>query len=157
MAIKFLSKILLVFSISLGALELQNKTVENKPLLLIHKTPSCGCCKKWVMHLESNGFNPATKDHQSLVEIKEKFNIKPEYRSCHTAVSKDGYIFEGHVPSKYIAQFLSEKNTNAIGLSVPGMPIGSPGMEVGDRFMPYKVLILFQDGTSEVYAEINQK
>lgn len=157
MAIKFLSKILLVFSISLGALELQNKTVENKPLLLVHKTPSCGCCKKWVMHLESNGFNPATKDHQSLVEIKEKFNIKPEYRSCHTAVSKDGYIFEGHVPSKYIAQFLSEKNTNAIGLSVPGMPIGSPGMEVGDRFMPYKVLILFKDGTSEVYAEINQK
>jgi hypothetical protein len=157
MAIKFLSKILLVFSISLGALEPQNKTVENKPLLLVHKTPSCGCCKKWVMHLESNGFNPATKDHQSLVEIKEKFNIKPEYRSCHTAVSKDGYIFEGHVPSKYIAQFLSEKNTNAIGLSVPGMPIGSPGMEVGDRFMPYKVLILFKDGTSEVYAEINQK
>ena len=91
------------------------------------------------------------------MEIKQKFNIKSEYRSCHTAVSEDGYIFEGHVPSKYIAQFLSEKNTNAIGLSVPGMPIGSPGMEVGDRFMPYKVLILFKDGTSEVYAEINQK
>ena len=91
-----------------------------------------------------------------MQEIKEKYNIKPEYRSCHTAVSEDGYIFEGHVPSKYIAQFLSEKNTNAIGLSVPGMPIGSPGMEVEGRFTPYDVLIHFRDGTSKVYAEIRE-
>ena len=157
MNIKFFSLIFFVFSITLSAFELQGQEIDSQFSLLVHKTPTCGCCKKWVKHLESNGFNPAIKDHKSLVEIKEKFNIKPEYRSCHTAVSEDGYIFEGHVPSKYIAQFLSEKNTNAIGLSVPGMPIGSPGMEVGDQFMPYKVLILFQDGTSEVYAEINQK
>ena len=157
MIIKFLSKLLLVFSISLGALELKNKTAENQVLLLVHKTPTCGCCKKWIKHLESNGFAPATKDHQSMQEIKEKYNIKPEYRSCHTAVSEDGYIFEGHIPSKYITQFLSEKNSDAIGLSVPGMPLGSPGMEVGDRFTPYDVLILYKDGTSKVYAEINQR
>ena len=83
--------------------------------------------------------------------------IKPKYRSCHTAVSEDGYIFEGHIPSKYIEKFLSEKNPNAIGLSVPGMPLGSPGMEVGDRFTPYDILILYQDGTNKVYAEINQR
>ena len=157
MIIKFLSKLLLVFSVSLGALELQNKTVANKVSLLVHKTPTCGCCKEWIKHLERNGFTPATKDHQSMQEIKEKYNIKPEYRSCHTAVSEDGYIFEGHIPSKYITQFLSEKNPDAIGLSVPGMPLGSPGMEVGNRFTPYDVLILFRDGTSEVYAEIKQK
>ena len=92
-----------------------------------------------------------------MQEVKEKYNIKPEYRSCHTGVSEDGYIFEGHIPSKYITQFLSEKNPDAIGLSVPGMPLGSPGMEVGNRFTPYEVLILFRDGTSEVYAEIKQK
>ena len=92
-----------------------------------------------------------------MQEVKEKYNIKPEYRSCHTGVSEDGYIFEGHIPGKYITQFLSEKNPNAIGLSVPGMPLGSPGMEVGNRFTPYEVLILFRDGTSEVYAEIKQK
>ena len=92
-----------------------------------------------------------------MQEIKEKYNIKPAYRSCHTAVSEDGYIFEGHIPGKYITQFLSEKNPNAIGLSVPGMPLGSPGMEVGNRFTPYEVLILFKDGTSKVYAEIKQK
>lgn len=77
--------------------------------LLVHKTPTCGCCKKWIKHLESNGFTPATKDHQSMQEVKEKYKIKTECRSFHTAVLEDGYIFEGHIPSKYIAQFLSEK------------------------------------------------
>jgi hypothetical protein len=85
------------------------------------------------------------------------YEIKPEYRSCHTGVSSNGYIFEGHVPSKYVTQFLSEDHPSAIGLSVPGMPLGSPGMEVGDRFMPYKVLILYKDGTSKVYADVNKK
>ena len=83
--------------------------------------------------------------------------IRDRYRSCHTTVSSDGFVFEGHIPSKYVEQFLSEKHTDAIGLSVPGMPMGSPGMEVGDRFMPYDVLILFKDGSSKVYAEVNTK
>ncbi len=91
-----------------------------------------------------------------MQEVKEKYNIKPEYRSCHTGVSEDGYIFEGHIPSKYITQFLSEQNPDAIGLSVPGMPLGSPGMEVSNRFTPYDVLILYKDGTSKIYAEIKQ-
>ena len=90
------------------------------------------------------------------MKIKEKYNIEPQYRSCHTAVSSDDFIFEGHIPSKYIKQFLSEDHPEAIGLSVPGMPLGSPGMEVGNRFMPYDVLILFKDGTSKVYAEVRQ-
>ena len=157
MNIRFFSQILFVFSVTFSAFEIQSQAIDSQSSLLVHKTPTCGCCKKWIKHLKSNGFSTSTKDHQSLEAIKEKFDIKPEYRSCHTAVSEDGYIFEGHIPSKYITQFLSEKNDNAIGLSVPGMPLGSPGMEVGDRFMPYKVLILFKDGTSDVYAEINEK
>ena len=71
-------------------------------------------------------------------------------------MSSDGFIFEGHIPSKYIKQFLSEDHPEAIGLSVPGMPLGSPGMEVEDLFMPYDVLILFKDGTNKVYAEVRQ-
>ena len=71
-------------------------------------------------------------------------------------MSKEGYIFEGHIPSKYIRQFLSEDHPNAIGLSVPGMPLGSPGMEVDDLFTPYDVLILFNDGTSKIYAEVRE-
>ena len=85
------------------------------------------------------------------------YSIKPEYRSCHTSVSNNGFIFEGHIPAKYITKFLLEDHPNAIGLSVPGMPLGSPGMEFDDRFTPYNILILYKDGSSEVYAEILSK
>ena len=97
-----------------------------------------------------------TQDHQSLEKIKSMYKITPEYRSCHTTVSSNGFVFEGHIPSKYIEKFLSEDHPNAIGLTVPGMPLGSPGMDFGDRFMPYDVLILFKDGTSKVYAEVRK-
>ena len=107
--------------------------------------------------MEDNGFVADTQNHQNLEDIKKMYEIKPEYRSCHTGVSSNGYIFEGHVPSKYVTQFLSEDHPNAIGLSVPGMPLGSPGMEVDDLFMPYEVLILFKDGTSEIYARVDKK
>ena len=143
-----------VISIFSSAADTQNTNAETS--LLVHKTPTCGCCKMWVEHLKMNGLNANTQDHENLDEIKKMYDIKPQYRSCHTAVSKDGYVFEGHIPSKYITQFLSENHPNAIGLSVPGMPIGSPGMEIGDRFMPYDVLILFKDGSSNVFAEVRR-
>ena len=143
-----------VISIFASATDIQNTNAETS--LLVHKTSTCGCCKMWVEHLKMNGLKANTQDHENLDEIKKMYGIKPQYRSCHTAVSKDGYIFEGHIPSKYITQFLSENHPNAIGLSVPGMPIGSPGMEVGDRFMPYDVLILFKDGSSNVFAEVRR-
>lgn len=127
----------------------------NSLALLVYKTPTCGCCKKWINHIENEGIVAYSKDFHSLNNIKDKYGIKPSYRSCHTAVTRDGFAFEGHVPAKYIQQFLSEKHSNAIGLSVPAMPIGSPGMEVKDRFMPYKVLLLLKDGTSAVYAHVN--
>ena len=124
--------------------------------LLVHKTPTCGCCKMWVKHMEENGFTVNTKDHQSLVKIKEELKIEPKHRSCHTGVSSRGHFFEGHIPSEYVSQFLSEGNPDAIGLSVPGMPLGSPGMEVEDRFMPYDVLVHYKDGSTKVYAEIRK-
>ncbi len=136
--------------------ETLSNEIKNEFLLLVHKTPTCGCCKMWMKHVEEDGFTAYGQDHQNLMKIKEKYKIEPQYRSCHTAVSSDGFIFEGHIPSKFIKQFLSEDHPKAIGLSVPGMPLGSPGMEVEDRFMPYDVLILFKDGTSKVYAEVRQ-
>ena len=150
--------ILLFFSLSFSSLSFgENIDISGEELmLLVHKTPTCGCCKMWMKHVEKNGFTAYGQDHQNLMKIKEKYNIQPQYRSCHTAVSSDGFIFEGHIPSKYIKQFLSEDHPEAIGLSVPGMPLGSPGMEVDDRFMPYDVLILFKDGTSKIYAEVRQ-
>lgn len=156
MNIKSFSQIFIVLLISLASLDIQNESTEGEVSLLIHKTPTCGCCKMWIKHLEGNGFATSIEDHNNLQEVKVKYDIKPEYRSCHTGVSKDGYIFEGHIPSKYITQFLSEEHPNAIGLSVPGMPLGSPGMEVEGMFTPYDVLILFKDGTSNVYAEVRK-
>lgn len=149
---------LLVFLMTLTAEsdDINNQYIDSEFNLLVHKTPTCGCCKKWVNHIENSGFNVNTQDHQSIEAIKDNLKIEPKFRSCHTAVSAEGYFFEGHVPSKYVLQFLSESDPDAIGLSVPGMPLGSPGMEVNGRFTPYDVLIHFKDGASEVYAEIRK-
>ena len=153
---KFFNLIFIIFSISISSLEQGYSSSQNKFSLLVHKTPTCGCCKKWVKHLEANNFSTMIKDHQNLQKVKEQHSIKPKYQSCHTAVSQDGFVFEGHIPSKFIKQFLANPEANAIGLSVPGMPLGSPGMEVEGRFMPYDVLVLFQDGSSKVYAEVRE-
>ena len=150
----YLSFLLFLLSFTMGASNISKQNIESNFELLVHKTPTCGCCKMWVKHMEENGFTVNTKDHQSLVKIKEELKIEPEYRSCHTGVSSQGHFFEGHIPSKYVSQFLSEANPDAIGLSVPGMPLGSPGMEVEDRFTPYDVLVHFKDGSTKVYAEI---
>ena len=154
--IKFLNLIFVIFSISISSLEQGYSSSQNKFSLLVHKTPTCGCCKKWVKHLEANNFSTTIKDHQNLQKVKEQHSIKPKYQSCHTAVSQDGYVFEGHIPSKFIKQFLANPEADAIGLAVPGMPLGSPGMEVEGRFMPYDVLVLYKDGSSKVYAEVRE-
>ena len=153
---KFFNFTFIIFSISISSFEQEYTSAQNKFSLLVHKTPTCGCCKKWVKHLEDNSFSMMIKDHQNLQKIKTQYSIKPKYQSCHTAVSKEGYIFEGHIPSKFIKNFLADPEPNAIGLSVPGMPLGSPGMEVEGRFMPYDVLVLYKDGSSKVYAEIKE-
>ena len=169
--IKFFNLIFIIFSISISSLEQGYSSSQNKFSLLVHKTPTCGCCKKWVNHLEANNFSTMIKVggttigrlipfsngiHQNLQKVKEQHSIKPKYQSCHTAVSQDGYVFEGHIPSKFIKQFLANPEADAIGLAVPGMPLGSPGMEVEGRFMPYDVLVLYKDGSSKVYAEVRE-
>ena len=153
---KYLTILVFVMTLSLKSADTASQNIDAQFDLLVHKTPTCGCCKKWVDHMKENGFSITTEDHQSLTMIKDDLQIQPKFRSCHTGVSQEGYFFEGHVPGKYVAQFLSESNPGAIGLSVPGMPLGSPGMEVDNRFTPYDVLIHFEDGTSKVYAEIRK-
>ena len=153
---KYLTIVVFVMTASLKSADTTIQNIDAHFDLLVHKTPTCGCCKKWVDHMEDNGFSVITEDHQSLAMIKDDLKIQPKFRSCHTGVSQEGYFFEGHVPSRYVLQFLSESNPDAIGLSVPGMPLGSPGMEVDNRLTPYDVLIHFQDGTSKVYAEIRK-
>ena len=128
---------------------------QSEPLLTVYKTSSCGCCKKWISHIEQNGITAIAKDYDDLSFIKNRYGIQPNHISCHTAVSEQGYAFEGHIPAKYIRQFLAESHPDAIGLSVPAMPLGSPGMEVEGRFMPYDILLLHKDGSASVYAHIS--
>ena len=128
--------------------------------MTVYKTPTCGCCQKWVDHVDGNGFSSKVVSMNNLNTIKSKYNIQGRYQSCHTGVvvSKQGeYVFEGHIPSKYVSQFLANPPEGAIGLSVPGMPAGSPGMEVGDRRDYYQVLQLNEDGSSSIYAHVNQQ
>ena len=120
----------------------------------VFKNPSCGCCGKWVKHIESMGFKVTTGNSDRLAAIKQEYGISPQLQSCHTAIS-DGYVFEGHIPASLIKKFLREKPPGAIGLSVPGMPAGSPGMEVSGRPDPYDVLLLHDDGSTSIYTHID--
>ncbi|GLQ29648.1 DUF411 domain-containing protein [Litoribrevibacter albus] len=122
--------------------------------LNVYKSPTCGCCGAWVDHLQAGGLQVKSHNVDNLTQLKAEKGLKPEYRSCHTAVSRDGYIFEGHVPVEYVQQFLKEQPEGALGLSVPGMPVGSPGMEMGDRIDTYQVLKINLDGSAEVYATV---
>jgi len=120
----------------------------------VFKSPTCECCGRWVNYIDDKGFDATTQHPADLSAVKHKFGIAPQYQSCHTGVSKEGYIFEGHIPADIMQKFLAEKPKNALGLAVPGMPIGSPGMEMGDRYDDYDVLLLNKDGSSSVYARI---
>ncbi len=150
----YLNFFFITLSLSLFSSSIDNNIIESE--LKVHKTPTCGCCKKWIEYMTNEGYTVSAEDHENLDKIKNFYGITPTYRSCHTAISTDGYVFEGHIPSRYIEKFLKEKIPNAVGLSVPGMPLGSPGMEFGDRKMTYDVLILFKDGSSKVFATVSK-
>ena len=116
----------------------------------VYKTPTCGCCKAWVEHLEQNGFKAEVVDMPDLSAVKAKYGVAPQHQSCHTAVVGD-YTIEGHVPADLIMKMLNEKPAIA-GLAVPGMPAGSPGME-GATKESYDVLTFDRAGRTTVYAQ----
>ncbi|CAN7526191.1 DUF411 domain-containing protein [Variovorax paradoxus] len=121
------------------------------PMVEIWKDPNCGCCQDWVRHLEANGF--ATRVHDAgNSAARTRLGIPAALGSCHTGLV-GGYALEGHVPAREVHRLLREK-PKAIGLAVPGMPVGSPGMDgaaYGDRRDPYDVLLVLADGGSRVY------
>ncbi len=116
----------------------------------VYKSPTCGCCKKWMSHLADHGFAVTGKDVPDVIPYKIDAKVGPKLASCHTAFI-DGYVIEGHVPAADIQRLLKER-TDARGLVVPGMPIGSPGMEQGNQKQPYEVLLLHHDGSTSVFA-----
>ncbi len=119
------------------------------PEILVYKGPQCGCCDKWAEHLEEAGLKVTVEEIENIQPIKAKYGIRPELSSCHTAVV-EGYAIEGHVPADEILRLLKERPEVA-GLTVPGMPIGSPGMEEGPA-EAYNVLTFDSSGNTAVFA-----
>ncbi len=117
--------------------------------LVVYKSPTCGCCKKWVQHMRENGFSVEVHEQYNVTPKKDEYGVPSRLRSCHTAKVGD-YVLEGHVPADVVKQLLEEKPEIA-GLAVPGMPMGSPGME-GSRKDPYDVISFTNTGKAGIYA-----
>lgn len=138
----FLAGSILVSALSSVAANATATTVD------VYKSATCKCCAKWVDHMRANGFTVNTHDVGNK-EVRERAGISTTLGSCHTALV-DGYAIEGHVPAQDIKRFLKER-PRAIGLTAPGMPHGSPGME-GARSDPYDVLLINKQGDTTVYS-----
>ena len=127
----------------------------NNSLITVWKNPDCGCCKEWVTHLKANGFEVVTNDIKDTAPIRQKLGLPAKFGSCHTA-QLGAYVLEGHVPAQEVRRLMREK-PKAVGLAVPGMPVGSPGMEVGTTQDAYDVLLVLADGSSRVYQSYPSK
>ena len=125
-----------------------------KPALDVWKSPTCGCCNDWLAHLQANGFQVTVHDVSEAAKAAQrlKLGLPDKFGSCHTALV-DGYVVEGHVPAREITRLLKER-PKAVGLAVPGMPVGSPGMDgpvYQGRKDAYAVLLVQKDGNASVY------
>jgi len=119
--------------------------------LTVFKSPTCGCCSKWVDHVKAAGFTVEVHDEEEMDPVKDRLGVPPDLRSCHTA-QLDGYLIEGHVPAEDIKRLQAERPKVA-GLAVPGMPKSTPGMAVpGEPAEPYTVVAFQKDGSTQVFA-----
>lgn len=142
-------KTLMIFALMVPATAMASLTV--------FKSPSCGCCQKWIDKLPAD-YDVQVEHPINIMAIKERLGIPTAAASCHTAVHSSGLFFEGHIPPGLMEQYLSGRRSNGgIGLVVPKMPVGSPGMEHGTHFQPYRVFELLSDGDVVVYEEVLSK
>jgi len=125
---------------------------DNPPSLTVYKSPTCGCCAKWVDHVKAAGFTTVVHDDDDMSTVKDSLGVPAKLRSCHTA-QVEKYVIEGHVPAEDIQRLLKDRPKVA-GLAVPGMPASSPGMAVpGEPHEPFEVLAFQLDGTTQVFAK----
>jgi hypothetical protein len=128
---------------------------DSMPTVTVYKTETCNCCVKWMDHLRANGFTVEGENVESLRPVKQRLNVPRGLGACHTAVVGD-YVVEGHVPADEVKRLLVHR-PDVVGISVPGMPIGSPGMERGDRVDPYNVLAFDTNGKASVVGEYGER
>ena len=146
------TKLLIIAGLALaGTLTAAARPTAQGPSMTVYKTPTCGCCAKWVDHMKAAGFDVKVQDMDDLTEIKQASGVPVRLRSCHTAVVGN-YVVEGHVPADVVKKLLSEK-PKTTGIAVPGMPVGSPGMEMGSEKAPYEVVTFDKTGKTTVFAK----
>ena len=136
-------------SIAVATAATPTLTTPAKRTVTVYKDPSCGCCKNWIEHLKKHGYRVDAKDTPDMSQIKTTLGVPADLRSCHTAVI-EGYLIEGHVPAADIDRLLATR-PQVKGLAVPGMPMGSPGME-GPTSQHYQVMAFDKSGKSRVFA-----
>ena len=129
-----------------------SSSAASAPRMIVHKTPTCGCCGLWVEHMQRAGLQVEVRDTDDLQSVKARLGVPYGKGSCHTA-EVDGYLIEGHVPADDIRRLLAER-PNARGLVLPRMPLGSPGMETPDgRVQPYTVELVADDGSTSAFRQ----
>ncbi|MFB6229882.1 MAG: DUF411 domain-containing protein [Salinibacter sp.] len=121
----------------------------------VYKSPTCNCCSEWVTHMREQGFSVEVESRVNVQPVKKQVGVPSPLAACHTAVV-DGYVVEGHVPAQDVKRLLRE-TPEVRGLSVPGMPVGSPGMERGGRREPYEVLAFTAAGDTSVFAQYGRR
>jgi hypothetical protein len=129
---------------------------QQKTEIQVYKTPTCGCCNDWIKNLQANGFKVKATNVTDTAPLRARFGLAEKFGSCHTAMVA-GYVVEGHVPVREIRRLLAERPT-AVGIAVPDMPIGSPGMDgpaYKGQLDPYDVLLVHSDGSTKIYASYN--
>lgn len=142
--------------VALGAyLQFGSTASEDLPAVTVYKSPTCGCCAKWATHLREEGFSVDVQSRMNVQPIKRELGVPGDLAACHTA-TVGGYVVEGHVPAREVKRLLREQ-PEVTGLGVPGMPIGSPGMERGDRVEPYTVHAFTSSGETEAFATYGEQ
>ncbi|MDD1649673.1 MAG: DUF411 domain-containing protein [Methylococcaceae bacterium] len=144
--------LLLTLGLALPLQAVPVKAAKDTPIpITVHRSPTCSCCGKWMEHMKHNGFAVAEIRAEDMDAIKRQHGVPETLKSCHTALV-GGYVVEGHVPAEDVKSMLNSKPT-AIGISAPGMPVGSPGMEMGAKNDPYTVVQFDKSGNATVFHD----
>lgn len=140
--------LVIVLSVNVGLIQAQSNKADAKIDIEVHRSPTCSCCGKWVEHLKQSNFNVKEFVSDDVQAIKDQYGITKELASCHTALV-NGYVIEGHVPADDIKTLLKNK-PKVVGITVPGMPSGTPGMEMGGKKEAYQVISFDKNKQSQV-------